>query len=113
MYVWPVLLPAQSNREDFVKTLSLFDDDTGEAIDVSGRTLATPGDFTGSVWNVTSGVVNTQSASIIITPATNWTVVSTSSVSTLTIKDYPFGNEMQAITANIGLYLPILAGAPI
>jgi hypothetical protein len=37
MYAWPVLLPAQSNREDFVKTLSLFDDETGDVDRVADR----------------------------------------------------------------------------
>ena len=95
MYAWPVLLPAQTNREDFLRTVSLFDDDTGEAIDVSGRTLAAAGDFTGNAWTVVAG--NTLTASV--TP--------------LTIKDYPFGNEMQAVAPFVGLNLGILAGDPV
>ncbi len=95
MYAYPVLLPAITNREDFLRTVSLFDDDTGQAIDVSGRTLANPGDFTAAAWTVTSGL----SISNSVTP--------------LTIKDYPFGNEMQALSLTIGLNLPILAGAPV
>lgn len=95
MYAWPILFPAITNREDFLRTVSLFDDDTGQAIDVSGRTLAAPGDFTAAVWTVTSGL------SI------------SASVSQITIKDYPFGNEMQAIPLTIGLNLPILAGDPV
>lgn len=95
MYLNPVLFPEMSNREDLLCTVSLFDDDTGQAIDVSGRTLALPGDFLGANWTVTSGTTITAS----ITP--------------LTIKDYPFGNEMQAITATIGLNLGILAGDPV
>lgn len=92
MYAWPVLLPAQTNREDLLRTVSLFDDDTGEAIDVSGRTLAAPGDFAGANWTITDGAIITNS----VTP--------------LTIKDYPFGNEMQAIAPIVGLNLAILAG---
>jgi hypothetical protein len=92
MYAWPVLLPAQSNREDFFKTIGLFDDDTGDALDVSGRTLAGSGDFTGSNWTVTDGTINT------------------ASTSTLTIKDYPFGNEMQAIALDVAPDLGILPG---
>lgn len=65
------------------------------------------------MWTVTCGIVNTSSASIIFTPAANWTVVSTTSVSTLTIKDYPFGNEMQNISLVVGLNLAILAGSPV
>src|SRR5580704_1948571 len=92
MYIWPVLLPAQTNREDFLRTVSLFDDDTGLPLDVSGRTLGAPGDFTGASWTLTDGT--------IITP----------SVTPLTIKDYPFGNEMQAISPIVGLNLAINAG---
>lgn len=95
MYAYPVLLPAITNREDFLRTVSLFDDDTGQAIDVSGRTLTFPGDFTGNAWTVTSGVNNTTSAT------------------QLTIKDYPFGNEMQALALDVGLGLTILAGDPV
>lgn len=95
MYANPVLLPEITNREDFLRTFSGFDDDTGQPFDFSGRTLAAPGDFTGAVWTVTSG-----------------TVIS-ASVTPLTIKDYPFGLEMQAITCVIGVGLAILAGAPV
>jgi len=95
MYAWPVLFPAQTNREDFLRTVSLFDDDTGEALDVSGRTLAAPGDFTANAWTVTSGTVVT------------------ASVSQLTIKDYPFGNEMQAVAFVVGVGLAILPGDPV
>ena len=92
MYINPVLLPQVSNREDLLQTVSLFDDDTGDALDVSGRTLAAPGDFTGNSWTVTDGVIITNS------------------VTQLTIKDYPFGNEMQAIALTVGLNLGILPG---
>lgn len=95
MYAWPILLPAQTNREDFLRTVSLFDDDTGEAIDLSGRTLAQPGDFIGNAWVVTSGLIVT------------------ASVSQLTIKDYPIGNEMQALALVVGQNLGILAGDPV
>jgi hypothetical protein len=95
MYAYPVLLPAITNREDFLRTVSLFDDDTGQAIDVSGRTLANPGDFTAAAWTVTSGL-NVSA-----------------SVTSLTIKDYPFGNEMQAIALTIGSGLTINPGDPV
>ncbi|MDI1265588.1 MAG: hypothetical protein PS018_20265 [bacterium] len=95
MYAWPVLLPATTNREDLLRTVSLFDDDTGEAFDFSGRTLAVAGDFTGNAWTVTCGTIITAS----VTP--------------LTIKDYPFGNEMQALALTVGLGLGILAGSPV
>lgn len=95
MYLNPVLLPETTNREDLLRTVALFDDDTGEAIDVSGRTLAAPGDFVGNAWTVTSGVINT------------------ASVTQLTIKDYPFGNEMQALALTVGVGLAIAAGGPV
>lgn len=95
MYAWPVLLPAQTNREDFLKTVSLFDDDTGEAIDVSGRTLAAPGDFTAAAWTVTSGTIVTASATAI------------------TIPDYPIGNQLQALALTVDINLGILAGDPV
>jgi hypothetical protein len=95
MYAWPILLPAQSNREDLLQTVSLFDDDTGEAIDLSGRTLAAAGDFTGANWTVTDGAIVT------------------ASVTQLTIKDYPIQNEMQAVALTVGQNLGILAGDPI
>ena len=93
MYAWPVLFPVQTNREDLLRTVSFFDDDTGQAIDLSGRTLAAAGDFTGAAWTVTVGTVITAS----VTP--------------LTIKDYPFGNEMQAVSLVVGKNLAIAAGA--
>jgi len=95
MYAWPVLFPAVTNREDLLRTVSLFDDDTLEALDVSGRTLAAPGDFTAAAWTVTSGTIVT------------------ASVTQLTIKDYPFGNEMQALALVVGLGLAILPGDPV
>lgn len=39
MYIWPVLFPPVSNREDWFQILSLNDDDTGAAIDLSGLTF--------------------------------------------------------------------------
>src|SRR5258707_15374276 len=93
MYAYPVLLPEITSREDFLRTVSLFDDDTGQAIDLSGRTLALPGDFVGNAWTVTSGTIITAS----VTP--------------LRIKDYPIGNEMQALALTVGINLAILPGA--
>jgi hypothetical protein len=55
MYAWPVLFPPLTNREDLLVTVSLFDDDTGEPLDLVRRTLANPGDFTANVWTVTCG----------------------------------------------------------
>jgi hypothetical protein len=95
VYINPVLLPQSSNREDLLRTVSLFDDDTGEAIDVSGRVLAAAGDFTAAAWVVTSGLIITASN----TP--------------FTIKDYPIADEMQAVELTVGPGLGILAGDPV
>lgn len=95
MYQNPVLFAPTTNREDFLCTVSLFDDDTGQALDLSGRTLAGPGDFAGNAWTVTCGNIIT------------------ASVTALTIKDYPIGNEMQAIACVAGVGLAIAAGAPV
>jgi len=95
MYQNPVLFPQVTNREDLLQTVSFFDDDTGEALDMVRRTLAAPGDFTGNVWTVTCGDVIT------------------ASVSNVTIKDYPFGNEMLALPLVVGLGLAIAAGSPV
>jgi hypothetical protein len=92
MYAWPVLLPIFSNREDFLITDALFDDDTGEAIDLTGRTLAAPGPFTSSAWTVVDGAI------------------ATSSITKLTIPDYPINNELQAVALIVGANLDILAG---
>ena len=95
MYQYPVLFPAFSNREDLLLTVSLFDDDTGDPLELSGRTLANPGDFTGSVWTVTDGAIVT------------------SSTTSLTIPDFPIGGTLLAVSAEIGIGLGILAGDPI
>jgi hypothetical protein len=92
MYAWPVLLPIFSNREDFLITVGLFDDDTGEAIDLTGCTRAAPGPFTSSAWTVVDGAI------------------ATTSITKLTIPDYPINNELQAVTLNVGTNLGILAG---
>lgn len=95
MYANPVLLPEVSNREDFLLTVALFDDDTGEAIDLSGRTLAGPGDFTGNNWTVTSGDIVTASAT------------------QLTIPDYPIADELLAVALVVDENLALVAGAPV
>lgn len=92
MYADRILLPPISNREDLLRTVSLFDDDTGAAIDFSGRTLAAPGDFTANAWTVTAGGIVT------------------ASVTQLTIKDYPINNEMIALALSVAPNLAIAAG---
>jgi hypothetical protein len=95
MYAFPVLLPAVSTREDLLLTLGIFDDDTGDAIDLTGRTLANPGDFTGAVWTVTDGAIVTAST----TP--------------ITIPDFPIDTELEAVALTVGLNLNILPGDPV
>jgi hypothetical protein len=95
MYQNPVLFPQVTNREDFTQTVSLFDDDTGELLDLVRWTLAGPGDFAGNAWTVTIGNVVT------------------ASVSAITIKDYPFGDEMLALPLVVGVGLAIDAGSPV
>jgi len=95
MYAYPVLLPEFSNREDLYFLVSLFDDDSGEPIDFSGRTLARPGGFTNNFWGVTVG---------------NWT---TFSGSVLTIPDYPIGAQLAAVSLLVDANLPIMPGDPV
>lgn len=39
MYQNPVLFPQQTNRESFAPIVAIFDDDTGELVDLSGLTF--------------------------------------------------------------------------
>jgi hypothetical protein len=94
MYIDRLLLPEFSNREDLLVTVSLFDDDTGSPIELSGRTLAAPGNFIGNNWTVTDGAIVTNS----VTP--------------LTIPDFPIGNQLTAVAFTVGTNLGILPGDP-
>lgn len=97
MYAFPVLWPETSNREDLYRTVSLFDDDTGAPINLSGTALG-PGNlngFTGSAWTVTDGAIVTPSATQITIPA------------------FPIGNQLSALPLTVGANLGILAGDPI
>lgn len=96
MYVFPVLLPTFSNREDFLLTVSIFDDDTGDAVNLSGTNLAVNGEsFTASSWTVTDG-------SIV-----------TASTTQITIPTYPIGNQLLALSLTVGTGLDIDAGDPV
>lgn len=96
MYIYPVQFPQVSNREDLLITCSLFDDDTGDPIDVSGVTLAVPGQsFTANAWTVTDGQIVTNSATAI------------------TIPTFPYGNQLSARAFMVGLNLGILPADPI
>jgi hypothetical protein len=97
MYMDRVLLPPVSNREDLVMTVSVFDDDTGAAVNLAGITLAPANvnGYTGSSWLVTCGAVNSVSSS------------------TLTIPGYPIGNQLQSVSLTISTGLSIAAGSPV
>lgn len=93
MYAPRVLFPESSNREDLTRSVSIFDDDTGQPINLSGITfLQNPNGFTGSNWQVTDGS--------IVTP----------SVSTLIVPGYPIGNQLLALSQTVGVGLGIQAG---
>lgn len=96
MYSYPTLFPQSSNREDLTRTISLFDDDTGQPINLTGITfLQNPNGFTGHNWQVTDG-------QIVTTSATQFTV-----------PGYPVGNQLSALNIIVGLNLGILGGDPI
>lgn len=95
MYINPVLLPQFSNREDFLLPVSIFDDDTGQAINLSGTTINNPNGFTGSNWNVTDGNI------------------ATNSTTQITIPPYPIGNDLSSLALTVGANVGIVAGDPI
>lgn len=64
-----MILPEVSNREDFLLTCSIFDDDTGDPIKLDGCTTAIAGQpFTGSAWIVFNGIQSTTSATVLTIP---------------------------------------------
>src|SRR5215831_12685503 len=95
MYLSSTLLPAFSNREDFLITCSLFDDDTGSPIKIDGCTTATGQAFTSSAWTVVDGNIVTTSATPITIPA------------------FPIGNSVIALGLTVGTGLAILSGDPV
>jgi hypothetical protein len=96
MYVYPVFLPPFSNREDLLLIVSLFDDDTGSPINLSGTVLANSANsFTASAWTVTGGAIVT------------------TSTTSLTIPAYPVGSQLSALALTVGTGLGILPGDPI
>ena len=73
--------------------MSIFDDDTGEPINLTGITLLkNPNGFLGSNWQVFDGAIVT------------------SSTSTLFVPGYPVTNQLLALSLNVDLSLGILAG---
>lgn len=95
MYLGKTLLPQLTNREDFLLTFALFDDDTGEPIKLDGCTTANGQAFTSSAWTVTDGNIIT------------------SSTTQITIPVFPIGNQVIALALTVGTNLAIHAGDPI
>src|SRR5258708_10342645 len=95
MYLARTLLPQFSNREDFLLTSALFDDDTGQPIKIDGCTTANGQAFTSSAWTVTDGVIVATSANTITIPA------------------FPIGNQVSALALTVGAGLGIKAGDPV
>jgi hypothetical protein len=92
MYLARTLLPQFSNREDFLLTCALFDDDLNQPIKLDGCTTANGQAFTASAWTVVDGAIITTS----VTP--------------ITIPAFPIGNQVTALALTVGIGLGILAG---
>jgi hypothetical protein len=96
VYINPVYLPQVSNREDYLLTVSLFDDDTGQPVKVDGCTTVLNQPFTGNAWTVTDGGIVTTS----MTP--------------MTIPVFPVTlSSLLAQALTVGLNLAINPGDPI
>lgn len=90
----PIFLSPRSNREDFLESISIFDDDIGEPVNLSGCVTASGLAFTGSFWTIMSGAV-----------AVNY-------LNPITIPTPPIGNQLQAFTLT-GINAAFVAGQPI
>jgi hypothetical protein len=95
MYVNRAFLPQVTNREDLLLTVSLFDDDTGQPIDLDGVTTATGQAFTAAAWTVTDGAIVTTSATQFTIPA------------------FPISGQLSALALTVGAGLAIKAGDPV
>lgn len=95
MYLAKSLLPQLTNREDFLLTCALFDDDLNQPIKLDGCYTANGQAFTSNAWTVIDG-------NIITTSATQ-----------ITIPVFPIGNQVTALALTVGANLGILAGDPI
>lgn len=98
MFQYTTYLPPFSNREDYLLTLSIFDDDTLNPIDLSGITLANTGaNFTAASWNVVAGGIATTSSTSI------------------TIPTFPVtgSNNLTALSLTVGTGLAITQGQPV
>jgi hypothetical protein len=95
MYVNRAFLPQVTNREDFLQTIALFDDDTGQPIKLDGCTTFNAAPFTGNAWTVTDG-------NIVATSATSFT-----------IPVFPIGNQLSALPITVAAGLAIQQGDPV
>lgn len=98
MYIPRLTLPAVSNREDLLLTVSLFDDDTGPPqvpIKLDGCYVNGNQPYTGSSWTVTDGAIVTSSATAFTIPV------------------FPIGGTLSQLTIAVGAALGINAGDPI
>lgn len=95
MYIPRLTLPQFSNREDFLLTCAIFDDDTGQPVDLDGITVAGNSAFTASAWTVTDGAIITTSATQITLPV------------------FPMSGQLSALALTVGAGLGILQGDPI
>jgi hypothetical protein len=98
MYQIATVLAPFSNREDYLLTLSVFDDDTLLPVDMTGITLASTGSsFTAAAWTVTDGAIVTTSSASITIP-------------TLPVTG---ANNLTALSLTVGTGLAIKQGDPI
>src|ERR1700730_16646254 len=95
MYVNRAFLPQVTNREDFLQTIALFDDDTGQPIKLDGCTTLNAAPFTGAAWTVTDGNIVTASAT------------------SFTIPVFPIGNQLSALAITVAPGLAIKQGDPV
>lgn len=100
MYLGRTLLPPVSNREDLLLTVSLFDDDTGQAIKLDGCTTANGQAFTSAAWTV-------------VTSDANGNVINTTSATSITIPAFPISNQVIALALTVASGLAIAAAQPI
>jgi hypothetical protein len=64
----PIFLPPVSNREDLLISISIFDDDTGQPVNLSGTVTARGAPFSGANWVVTDGPIATTSITLLTIP---------------------------------------------
>lgn len=95
MFQLETRLPPFSNREDYLLTLSIFDDDTLDPIALSGFLLANTGaPFTSNAWTIIDGPI-----------------ITTSNTS-ITLPTFPItgANNLTALTLTVGVGLGIKPG---